>query len=79
MSSQGIKRSLLLYFSLDVTQHIREQMRGESCMRARTPPLTLSYKSGLAYFTDVGHYLIWVYLSYDSETCITDQPFGRAV
>ena len=22
-------------------------------------------ESGLAYFTDVGHYLIWVYLSFD--------------
>ena len=35
-------------------------------------------ESGLAYFTDVGHYLVWVYLSYDRETCITDQPFGQA-
>ena len=26
--------------------------------------------SGLAYFTDVGHYLVWVYLSYDRETYI---------
>ena len=35
--------------------------------------------SGLAYFTDVRHYLVWVYLSFDRETCITDQPFGQAV
>ena len=33
--------------------------------------------NGLAYFTDVGHYLIWVYLSYDGETYTTDQPSGR--
>ena len=29
--------------------------------------------------TNVGHYLVWVYLSYDRETCTTDQPFGRVV
>ena len=38
-----------------------------------------SYTSGLAYFTDVGHYLIWVHLLHDRETYTTDQPFGRAV
>ena len=39
----------------------------------------ISPTSGLAYFTDVGHCLVWVYLSYDRETCTTDQPFGRVL
>ena len=36
-------------------------------------------RSGLAYFSDVAHYLVWMYLSYDRETCTTDEPFGRVV
>ena len=37
------------------------------------------FQSGLAYFTDVGHYLVWVYLSYDRETNTTAQPFSRVI